>query len=290
VDSGSRTGAGTRSRGRWDGERLSHPTVVRDGDGYRMYYGGRDRRGTSAIGLATSPDGVTWTKHDDPSTPSSSDPVLVAAGVWDAGTIARPRVVPHDDGWLLLYAAAAIGTGSVGLATSADGVSWDPHPENPILARGAFGRALLFDYALIPFDGRLLWLFEYGGGSTRTDLYALELIRPDALSRMEVTATVSGDTVDVEVTAAGITLDFVAGDTSAATAHPHVFVDRARPFPGEEVPLGDPTIVHARGNTLSVAGLEPGSHTLWVVLANGADEVLAPPAPIQLVVMIEAAD
>jgi hypothetical protein len=36
--------------------------------------------------------------------------------------------------------------------------------------------------------------------------------------------------------------------------------------------------------------LEPGSHTLWVVLANGADEVLAPPAPIQLVVMIEAAD
>ena len=53
--------------GSWDAGGLSWPSVVATDDGYAMYYTGVERlRGRGAIGLATSPDGIAWTKHDGP--------------------------------------------------------------------------------------------------------------------------------------------------------------------------------------------------------------------------------
>lgn len=52
-------------------EAFSHPTVIRDGDVYRMWYCCRDSRdyrdgaGAYRIGYAESPDGLTWTRLDD---------------------------------------------------------------------------------------------------------------------------------------------------------------------------------------------------------------------------------
>lgn len=52
-------------------EAFSHPTVIRDGDLYRMWYCRRDSRdyrdgaGAYRIGYAESPDGLAWTRMDD---------------------------------------------------------------------------------------------------------------------------------------------------------------------------------------------------------------------------------
>ena len=55
------------------------PDVVWDGDShqYRMWYSGGEQNEPNAIGYATSPDGLTWTKHaDNPIFP----PTLIAPG------------------------------------------------------------------------------------------------------------------------------------------------------------------------------------------------------------------
>src|SRR2546422_410625 len=68
----------------WDGGDIGALSVVLDGDTYRMWYlGGTDPKKKS-VGYATSPDGITWTKH-------SCNPVMETPSVcclaWDGGDI-----------------------------------------------------------------------------------------------------------------------------------------------------------------------------------------------------------
>jgi predicted GH43/DUF377 family glycosyl hydrolase len=77
---------------------------------------------------APSPQGP-WTIDPEPIvTPGSS-------GSWDAGGVQWPSVVRTGDGWSMYYAgfdAPQGGTGSIGLATSTDGVTWVKR-ESPVL-------------------------------------------------------------------------------------------------------------------------------------------------------------
>ena len=57
--------------GAWDHYGVQIPTVIKLEDGYRMYYLNQrldNRRGLSGIGMATSADGLSWTKYNDPNT------------------------------------------------------------------------------------------------------------------------------------------------------------------------------------------------------------------------------
>ncbi|MCP4668467.1 MAG: hypothetical protein GY849_19150, partial [Deltaproteobacteria bacterium] len=63
----------------WDGDTVQWPSVIKDGGTYKMWYAAwNDAQGTDAIGYATSTDGITWTKYNDPSTTTNpyanSDP------------------------------------------------------------------------------------------------------------------------------------------------------------------------------------------------------------------------
>jgi len=49
----------------------------------------------TAIGMATSPDGIHWTKYDQP--------ILVARGGYEGGNLTGPRVLPDGDGYRLWY-------------------------------------------------------------------------------------------------------------------------------------------------------------------------------------------
>ena len=81
--------------GAWDAGGLSWPSVVRSDAGYLMFFTGRDGAGmTGAIGLATSPDGVAWTKRDAP--------VLAAEADWEDGSLDRPRVAVTPDGLVMI--------------------------------------------------------------------------------------------------------------------------------------------------------------------------------------------
>lgn len=75
---------------------VKDPYVVAVGGRYFMYYAGHDGRSEQAH-LATSPDGVTWTR-------SSANPVL-ARGGWHGHHTRVSAVVPAPDApaWLVLY-------------------------------------------------------------------------------------------------------------------------------------------------------------------------------------------
>lgn len=112
----------------WDSRGLGNPCVVLVGDGYMMWYDGHAGDQTStrdrAIGIATSPDGMVWTRV-------GTDPVLVAGepGAWDELRAFDPNVVVDDAGYVMSYATAeTLGSRTntgYGLAYSDDGVTWE---------------------------------------------------------------------------------------------------------------------------------------------------------------------
>ena len=93
--------------GSFDSVRTSHPHVIKDGDVYRMWYGGYQAGAANTwdVGYATSPDGINWTKSLD-------SPVLVASQAWEMTTGYRENQAP----WVLydagLYEMWYYGTSS----------------------------------------------------------------------------------------------------------------------------------------------------------------------------------
>lgn len=163
--------------GSWDGAWVESPAVIpaaRNGRDF-MWYTGVDASGFVRIGLATSPDGVHWTKWQ-------GNPVLDlgAPGGWEDVWVAVPGVIGWRGGFLMVYSAVGSGDladGSpddigVGLAFSIDGIDWHRYPGNPVLttssppydpavdAHGPWAPDLVLEAG-----GRnLLMLFESGAG------------------------------------------------------------------------------------------------------------------------------
>lgn len=117
----------------WDSLNVYDPSVLRNGDTYMMWYTGSDGSGSTAIGLATSPDGITWTKHP-------GNPVLTSSQTWDAARVANPDVIFDGATYHMWYTGVnASGISRIGHATSADGVAWTKDVDNPVLTVGAGG-------------------------------------------------------------------------------------------------------------------------------------------------------
>lgn len=124
----------------WDGHTVFQADVIRFEDEYRMYYSGNGRGDghSMAIGLATSPDGVNWTKYDDPATTEApyaeSDPILVPESDWESRTVNRPRVLRNANGdWLMFYVSSIPSTRGIGLARSNDGITWERVSDEPFM-------------------------------------------------------------------------------------------------------------------------------------------------------------
>lgn len=124
-------------------------TVLRDGPEYKMYYSGSPS-GLESIGLATSEDGTTWTKRPAP--------ILVpgAPGSWEEDGVHAPCVRKEAEGrYLMWYTGIKQPTAAIGLATSADGITWTKHPGNPILipdSAQAWDSYIVTDARVVRFD------------------------------------------------------------------------------------------------------------------------------------------
>jgi len=124
--------------GSWDAAWVESPAVLFDPARrlHLMWYTGIDASGLVRIGLATSTDGVTWTK-------SAANPVLDRGpeGSWEDLWVGVPGVIPWRTGYLMVYSgvsAADLADGTldeigVGLAFSPDGVLWRRYAGNPVL-------------------------------------------------------------------------------------------------------------------------------------------------------------
>lgn len=124
-------------QGAWDNRLVSAPSVLKDGNVFMMWYEGRSQDLTDRIGLATSPDGVHWTR-------AGADPVLSEGdqGAWDEYGVTTPSVVRTDSGYHMFYAGMNAddwdayewgGYRRIGYAHSTDGLTWQKGSDNPQL-------------------------------------------------------------------------------------------------------------------------------------------------------------
>lgn len=127
---------------------------------FKMWFSGGEQYEPTAIGYATSPDGVHWTKY-------AANPIFQADpnSEWEQHKAAGCHVAKTDDWYVMFYIGYRNEDyAQIGLARSKDGVTgWQRHPDNPIIApdEGAFDADACYKpYAI--FDGKQ-WLLWYNG-------------------------------------------------------------------------------------------------------------------------------
>jgi predicted GH43/DUF377 family glycosyl hydrolase len=103
---------GVGPAGSWDDYSVSSPSVMKEGNIYKMWYEGNSVQG---IGYASSVDGVHWNKY--------GGPVLAVGGGYSR--IGTPSVIKDGDTYKMWYLARTTGYDrAIGYATSSDGTSW----------------------------------------------------------------------------------------------------------------------------------------------------------------------
>ena len=134
----------------WEKKEVSPNSILVEGGVYRMWYHaggypeGSRRMGKAAIGLATSTDGLAWTRHP-------GNPVLETgpAGSIDELQVAEPRILHVGKQLWMYYTAVDVKKRkSLCVATSSDGIQWIKSSDNPVLPPerwGGWGGAFLVE-------------------------------------------------------------------------------------------------------------------------------------------------
>ncbi len=124
--------------GQWDGQWLDTPEILWDGIEFKMYYYGDSTyfqgQSNTAIGLATSPDGINWTRQAK---------VLEKGnlGEWDGKFIESPALYYDFKSGLyaMLYTGAdTVGFAQIGLALSMDGYNFIKYLDYPVISVGNY--------------------------------------------------------------------------------------------------------------------------------------------------------
>jgi predicted GH43/DUF377 family glycosyl hydrolase len=146
----------------WEKVAVMCPHVIWDESAhqFRMWYSGGEQYEPDAIGYATSPDGLAWTKL--PANPVfKSDPSIA----WERHKVTACQVVQRD-GWFLMFYIGFrdIDHAQIGIARSRDGIGkWERLAANPIIRPGTDQwdhDACYKPFAI--FDGSK-WLLWYNG-------------------------------------------------------------------------------------------------------------------------------
>jgi len=144
------------SPGQWDSVDVSMPNAwYEDGTWFMLYGGNAVGLGSWRIGLATSNNGVDWTK-------SASNPVIPEnVGQWDSSTEPSSVIKIGNTYYLWYYSIPH----QIGLATSTDLITWTRHANNPIFQTG-YSDAMIFQrdgyyYLIIVSDtGQKFFLYR----------------------------------------------------------------------------------------------------------------------------------
>jgi predicted GH43/DUF377 family glycosyl hydrolase len=168
------------SEGSWDAGNVDAPRLVQTDDGYIMYYTGYDLNGLSSgkIGMATSPDGIAWTKYDDPTTTDApyaeSDPILTAPeGIT---LVNQPMVEITDAGWTMVFRQVDFSVRppqmSLNYALSDDGIHWEIASDTPFWTRTTVPRSGGFWYTALEHHDDTYYLYVETGIGSGTDIFA----------------------------------------------------------------------------------------------------------------------
>ncbi|HEX3997601.1 MAG TPA: hypothetical protein VHX65_03515 [Pirellulales bacterium] len=147
----------------WEKVAVMCPDVIWDAQAklLRMWYSGGEQYEPDAIGYATSPDGLNWTKN-------KSNPIFRPdpRAAWEHHKVTAVHVVRRGDEYLMFYIGFRdTAHAQIGVARSKDGITnWQRNPANPII-RAAGGDSWDADACYKPyaiFDGKR-WLLWYNG-------------------------------------------------------------------------------------------------------------------------------
>jgi hypothetical protein len=164
----------------WDSAITDHPSVLPTDDGFLMGYGGAGAAAPNRnrIGMATSTDGLAWTRMaaslkgaDDAQALGPS-----ACGI-DARSMFEPHLLATNDGHLLVFGVMLEGERDameILAATSSDGTHWTCAPGEDALASDDFaGAPSLHSFVAVEDEGATLMLVEVLGEASS----ALWLVR-----------------------------------------------------------------------------------------------------------------
>lgn len=148
----------------WENGMIRGPSVWFDENaGFKLWYSGGSVSPAgvpwtepAAIGYATSPDGINWTKY-------ANNPIMQGLndGSWLDQAIETLRVYKLDNIYYGFYHAADYwGISRIGLTTSTDGINWNPQASDLILDLGKdgdFDADFLYTTAPVYNNGWKLW-------------------------------------------------------------------------------------------------------------------------------------
>lgn len=116
----------------WENVAVMCPHVMWDQKtkSFRMWYSGGEQIEPNAIGYATSPDGLHWTKHP-------SNPIFrpVPGNVWEQQRVTAAQILQLDGWHYMLYIGFSDRShAQIGMARSRDGLTnWERYHGNPII-------------------------------------------------------------------------------------------------------------------------------------------------------------
>ncbi len=106
---------------------LNRPSVLYLNDTFHLWYTGQNET-SSAIGYATSSDGISFTRFQD-------NPVMIPDNKWELDNVMCPDVSwDSKEGHFRMWYSAGekYEPNAIGYATSPDGVIWQKYSSNPI--------------------------------------------------------------------------------------------------------------------------------------------------------------
>jgi len=145
----------------WEKVAVMCPHVIWDESEkiYKMWYSGGEQYEPDAIGYATSPDGMNWTKYEGNPVFSSDN-----RNKWEQHKVTACQVIKRKDDYLMLYIGFMnIDYAQIGMARSKDGISgWERYSRNPIIkpGKGWDSSAVYKPFAVQDNDR---WLLYYNG-------------------------------------------------------------------------------------------------------------------------------
>lgn len=158
--------------GSWDALGATFASVIYDDqvNEYRMYYHGYNSS-YHQVGLATSPDGLNWTKY-----PENPIVTVGSAGSWDRTGVRVPMVWkegPND--YRMIYTGSGSAAGQIGYATSSDGINWTKYSGNPVFNDPTWAHNQTENWGVIKVENEyLMWYSTWGnrqsGIAVSTDL------------------------------------------------------------------------------------------------------------------------
>lgn len=156
----------------WEKTSTMSPQVIWDESAklFRMWYSGGEQYEPDAIGYATSPDGLHWTKD-------SANPIFKPdpKNIWEQYKVAGCQVIHFGDWYYMFYIGYRdVDHAQIGIARSRDGIgNWERLPVNPIIRPGQdqFDEDACYKpYAL--YDGHR-WMLWYNGRHGQLEQIAL---------------------------------------------------------------------------------------------------------------------